>query len=100
MHNGGISNFYPLLFIHDKVDVAQNLQGLSYEVCSTAIATIFRTQIIYSSFSTMRHYTPATYCYVMKIYEIHLYFINFNKTRISLQTVEKNAVLPVTILVI
>ena len=34
----------------NRVDVAQNLQGLSYEVCSTDIGTIFRTQIVYSSF--------------------------------------------------
>ena len=33
----------------NKVDVAQNLQGRSYEVYPTNIATIFPTLIIYSS---------------------------------------------------
>ena len=32
------------------VNVAQNLHGLSYVVCSTDIATIFRTRINYSAF--------------------------------------------------
>ena len=52
--------------------MAQKLQGLSYEVCSTNIATAFRTWIIYSNFWDMRHYTPATSCYVRRIYEIRL----------------------------
>ena len=52
--------------------MAQNLQGLSYEVCSTNIATIFPTWITYSSFWDMRHYTPAAYCYVTRFHEIRL----------------------------
>ena len=55
------------------MDVAQNLQGLSYEVCSINIATIFRTQIIYSGYWDMRHYIPAACCYVTRIYEIRLW---------------------------
>ena len=73
MYNGGISNFCALLFMKDRVDVGQNLQGLSYEVSSTNIARIFRDQIIYSSFRDMRHYTPGACCYVTRIYEIRLY---------------------------
>ena len=46
--------------------------SLSYEVRSTNIAKICRTQIIYSSFWDMRHYTPAACCYVMRTYEIRL----------------------------
>ena len=71
-YNGGILNFYPLLFIKNRVDVASNLQGLNYKVRSTNIATIFRTQIINSSFWDMRHYTPAASYYVTRIYEIGL----------------------------
>ena len=53
--------------------MAQNLQGLSYEVCSTStIATIFRNWIIFSNFQDMRRYTPAACCYITRIYEIRL----------------------------
>ena len=52
--------------------MAQNLQGHSYEVCSTNIGTNFRTRITYSSFWDMCHYTPAAYCYVTRIYEIRV----------------------------
>ena len=68
-----VSNFSPLLFIRNRVDVAQNLQGLSYEVCSASIATILHTRIIYSNFWDMRHYTPTACCYVTRIYKIRLY---------------------------
>ena len=61
-----------LLFIKNIVDVAQNLQGLSYRVCSTNIATIFRTRISYSSFWEMLQYTPTAFCYVDEDYEIRL----------------------------
>ena len=57
------------------MNVAQNLQGLSYEVCSANIDTIFRTEIIYSSFWDKRHYTPAGCCYITRIYEIRLYIV-------------------------
>ena len=53
VYNGGISDFYPLLFIKDRVDVGQNVQGLSYEVCSTNMATVFRARIICYSFWDM-----------------------------------------------
>ena len=53
--------------------MGQNLQGLSYEVCSPTIATIIRTWNIYSNFWDMRHCTPAACCYVTRIYEIRLY---------------------------
>ena len=58
-------------FVNCRVDVVQNLQGLSYEVCSTNIVKTFRTQIIYMyvSFWDMRHYTPAAGCLVMRTYE-------------------------------
>ena len=52
--------------------MAQNLQGLSYEVCLTDIATVLHTQIVYPSFWDMYHYTPAACCYVMRIHEIRL----------------------------
>ena len=60
--------------IHKKnrVDVAQDLQGLSYEICYANIDTIFRTGIIYSSFWDKRQYTPAGCCYITRIYEICL----------------------------
>ena len=54
------------------MDVAQNLQGLSYEARSTNIGTNFRTRITYSSFWDMRHYAPAACCYVTRIYEIRV----------------------------
>ena len=73
VYNGRISNFYPLLFIKNRVDVAQNLQDLSYEVCSANIGTNFRTRITCSSFWDMRHCTPAACCYVTRIYEIRVY---------------------------
>ena len=60
----------------DIVDVVQTLHGISYEVCSTNIATSFHTWIIYSSFEDTHGYTPAgccLCCYVMRIYEIRLY---------------------------
>ena len=41
---------FNLCYSKNRADVAQNLQGLSYEVCSANIATIFRTQITYSGF--------------------------------------------------
>ena len=55
--------------------VALNLQGLSYEVFSAIIATIFRTRISFSScfFFYMGHYTLAACCYITKIYELRLY---------------------------
>ena len=53
--------------------MAQTVEGLSYEVYSTNIATIFRPRIIYSSFWDMRDYTPAVCCYVTRTYEIRLY---------------------------
>ena len=56
--------------------MAQNLQGLSYEVYSTNIAAIFRTRIIYSSFWDMRHFTQAACRYVTRIYEIRLHSQN------------------------
>ena len=59
------------------MDAAQNLQGLSYEVCSTPIATIFRTQIIHYSFWDMCYHTPIVCCCVTKIYEIGLYVRGF-----------------------
>ena len=61
-----------MLFIKDIVDVAQNLQDLSYETCTNFIATIFRTRIISFSFWVMHHYIPAAGCYVKRIYEIRL----------------------------
>ena len=39
----------------NRLDLAQSLQGLSYMVCSSNIAKIFRTQIICSSFWDIRH---------------------------------------------
>ena len=62
----------------NSVDVAQNLRGLSYEVCSTNVATIFRIRIIYSSFGDMRHYTPAAFCYATRTYENSLYSFYHN----------------------
>ena len=53
--------------------MAQNQQGLSYEVCSTDIAKIFITHIINSSFWDMRHHTPAACCHVTRSCEIRLY---------------------------
>ena len=53
--------------------MAQNLQGLSYEECSTDIAKIYGTHILYSSFWDMRYYTPAAGCYATRTYGIHLY---------------------------
>ena len=55
--------------------MTQNLEGLNYEVCSTNIAKISGTQIIYFSFWYMRHYTPAACCHDGKIYEIRLYVV-------------------------
>ena len=52
--------------------MAQNLQGLSYEVCSTNIGTNFHTGTTYSSFWDMRHYTPVACCYVTRIHEIRV----------------------------
>ena len=52
------------------MDVAQNLQGLSYEVCSTNIGTNFHIRITYSCFWDMCHYIPVACCYVTRIYEI------------------------------
>ena len=77
MYNGRISNFLPLLILRNRVDVTQNLQGLNYEVCSTNIATIFRTQIDHSSFCNMLRYTPAASCYATRVYEIRLYFNSY-----------------------
>ena len=45
----------------------QNLQDLSYEVCSTNISKIFPFS------GDMRHYTPAACRHVTRIYEIRLY---------------------------
>ena len=67
------SNFQPQLLIKNRADVAQNLQELSYQVCSINIATIFRTRTIYSRFWDMRHYTTAACCYVTRIYEFCIY---------------------------
>ena len=53
--------------------MAQNMQGLTYEVCSTDIATTFRTQIIYHGFLDMRLHAKGACCYVTRIYEIRLY---------------------------
>ena len=62
-----------MLFKKNKVHVAQNLPGVSYEVCPDNIAKIFRTPIIYSSFVDVPHYTQAACCYATRIYEIRLY---------------------------
>ena len=51
LYTGGISIFEYLLLIENRVDVAQNLQGLSYEVYSTNITTIYHTWIMYSKLS-------------------------------------------------
>ena len=55
--------------------MVQNLQGLSSKVCPTNIANIFGTQIIYSSFWDVRHYTPEAYCHVTRTHEVCLYCV-------------------------
>ena len=57
--------------------MAQNLQGISYEVCFTNVATILRTRNIHSSFWNVCHYTPSDCCYATMIYEIRLYQNHF-----------------------
>ena len=54
------------------MDVAQNLQGFSYEVCFTNMATIFRNWIICYSFRNMHHYNQQLVA--MRSYEICLQF--------------------------
>ena len=41
MMGAELQTFYLFLFIEYRVDVAQNLQDLSYEACSTIIVRIF-----------------------------------------------------------
>ena len=55
--------------------MAQNLQGLCYEVDSSDIATTFRTQIIHFSFWYTRHYTLAACYHVTRTCKICLHLL-------------------------
>ena len=75
-YNGRISNFLRMLFIKSRVDLVQNLQGLSYEVCSTNTATIFLTRIICSNFgicAIIHQQLVATLRGLMRFVYIHVF---------------------------
>ena len=73
VYNGGMSNFSTLIFIENRMDVAQILQVISYEVCSkNYVPQHHRIRIIYSSFWDIHHCTPAACCYSTMTSEICL----------------------------
>ena len=59
MYNGGISNFLPLLLIENRVDVAQNLQVLSEEVCSANIGKFSYSDYIFYCLGCVPLYTSS-----------------------------------------
>ena len=66
--------------------MTQNLKGLSFEVCSTNIAKIYRTRIIYPFLG----YAPAVCCYATRTYEIHLYQVDKKTPLISIHDYAKD----------